>query len=320
MSSSEEEEEVRQAEMERAFAVLDLLGLLGSSCLDMYTQAVRELESIFSNDLFWTRASKHLISSVVDCGMQAIDTCDYDSQWCLDALTAMMNAASKQKALQKTKRSKLFGSFRIAKIMQSRRRKKRDVSDMPQELPSEILALVFQSLDPKSLVQCMLVCREWKEILEIYDEHIWRRHLRITFGNAKADLVPMNSCVFKAFSEYASQFPFMLIPYQTKRIAVQGFVRIVSPSTWNRLISRDRRNDHGLALKAARYPRVPMFLMPDEVVFWLNRPCKNTLVALARQWESLEDRVVHSLGEAQLCESSWSGYQPTGGRFWQQQT
>jgi len=315
--SSSDDEEVRQIDMERAFAVLDLPYMLGTGSVDMYTQAVRELGSIFCNTIFWTQASRNLMASVVDCAMQAIDACQFDNQRCLGALNGMMNAASKQKALQKTKRSKIFASFRTAGIMHSRRRKKRDnVFDVSLDLlPPEVLAIVFGHLDPKSLLQCMLVCKEWKETILFYDDHIWRRHLRIAFGDAKAQSVCTDQSAFKTFSAYAFQFPFMLIPYQTKRIAIQGFVRTVNPNTWNRLISQDRRNDHGIALKSAKYPRMPLFLLPDEVVFWLNRPYKDTLMALAHQWTLLEDRVIQSQGESGHRQHCRGNHQ--GGRFWQ---
>lgn len=308
--SSSDDEDVQHADMERAFEVLNLPHLLQSGSAEMYTQAVRELGSIFSNAMFWVQASKKLMSSVVACAMRAVDACDFDNQWCLGALNTMMHAASTQKALQKTKKSTLFASFRTAGIMHSRRRKRQAavVGTITMELPSEVLALVFTYLDPKSLIQCMLVCKEWKDIISIYDDIIWRKHLRITFGDAKAQLVCKDHCAI-SFSRYASQFPFMLIPYQTKRIGVQGCVRIVNASTWNRLISEDKRNKHGLALKAARYPRVPMFLLPDEVVFWLNRPREQTLMTIAHQWEVLKDRVVHSQGDATSSHH--------GGRFWQ---
>lgn len=300
--SSSNDELVHHADMERAFAVLDLASMLAGNSVDMYVQAVKELGSIFSNDMFWIQASKNLVSEVMDCGMQAINACDFDNQWCLGALNAMMKAVSKQKACQKSKKTKLFAAFRTAGIMHSRKRKKQLGPCM--ELPSELLAEIFQNLDPISLAQCMVVCKQWNEIVSSYDASIWRSHFRVTFGDAKTRLMG-NEKWAKTFSTYASRFPFMLIPYQTKRIGIRGYVRIVHPSTWNRLICENRRNHHGLALQAVRYPQVPVFLSPDEVVFWLNRPYEETLVTIARQWASLEDRVVDSQ------EHSHSG------RFWQ---
>lgn len=309
--SSSEDGEVHHADMERAFAILDLPSLLDGTSIDMYVQAVRELTCIFSNDHFWSQASKRLISSVIECALQAINSCDWDSQDCQGTLDSMMKAAGKQKALQKSKKTSLFAYYRTAGIMHSRRRKKKQngAECDALELPVELLVLIFQCLDPKAIIHCILVCKEWNDIIRCHDDLIWRKHLRMTFGEVKTRLVYKNQCR-KAFSEYAAQFPFMLIPYQTKRICVQGCVRKVNPITWKRMMSGENNNEYGIALKAVMYPRVPMFLLPSEVVFWLNRPFASTLESLAQQWISLKEQVCEPREEDSERRSS-------GRKFWQ---
>mmetsp|Transcript_7395 Transcript_7395/g.14825 ORF Transcript_7395/g.14825 Transcript_7395/m.14825 type:complete len:312 (+) Transcript_7395:351-1286(+) len=284
MSSSSSDEEELSDRIDRAYTVLDIAGLLRSSHPKWqhmwFSQAVQELTAILSHDAFWKSAPKSLRYRVEDDVSLAIEKADWDRDRIL--LGHMVKAMNRQKLFSKKKRAAIFSMYRSYSILASRRIKKNNNHRKTelQFIPEELLGLIFKGLDPKSLVQCALVCTHWKRVA--FDDSLWEPMLIKVFGRVA---LKHSSGDGKArFASLASHYPAMLLPYETKRVCIHNYVRTMNEHTWLRLIETPQ--DHGICARAARSTRTPMFLQASEVALWLTNPCEATLSQFRRAWKA----------------------------------
>lgn len=282
VSSSSSDEEELSDRIDRAYTVLDIAGLLRSSHPKWqhiwFSQAVQELTAILSHDVFWKSVPKSLRYRVEDDVSLAIEKADWDRDRVL--LGHMVQAMNRQKMFSKKKRAAIFSTYRSYSILASRRIKKNDRKKELQFIPDELLGLIFKGLDPKSLVQCALVCVRWKRIA--FDDCLWEPMLIQIFGLVA--LKQPSGDGKTRFAYFASRYPAMLLPYETKRFCIHNYVRTMNENTWFRLIETPQ--DHGICARAARSVRTPMFLAADEVALWLTNPCEATLSQFRREWKA----------------------------------
>lgn len=299
-SSSEDDDGVsQQAEQERAYFVLGIDEMLTSDSTELYIQAVQELEAMFMSDPLW-RGSNKLRAMMLDDAMKAVIHCDWDSHTCRQSLKYMIQSLSRQRSAQKSRKSKIISAYRSGAILASRRKAKVGVCP---DFPPEIFCIIFQSLDPISLAKCRIVCKEWDQIIRS-NHQLWDEPCKLVLGKIPVDLSIKEGGEMDVFSFYVNLYPFLLIPYRTKRFCVRGFVRVISHKSWIRL--KETSNNLGLGLQSALYPKKPMFLSASEVTLWINCPKQETLNSIAGQWRSKRDEIYakHS------CPTSM-------GKFWQ---
>ena len=299
-SSSDDDDGVsQQAEQERAYFVLGIDEMLTSGVMGLYIQAVQELEAMFMCDPLW-RGSNKLRVMMLDDAMKAVIHCDWDSHTCRQYLDIMIKSVSRQRCAQKSRKSKILSAYRSGAILASRRKVKVGVRP---DFPPEIFCIIFENLDPISLFKCRVVCKEWNQII-CSNHHLWLEPCQIILGNIPDHLSMKQGSEMDVFSFYANLYPFLLIPYRTKRFCVRGFVRVISHKSWIRM--KETPDEIGLGLQSALYPKKPMFLSASEVTLWINCPKQETLNSIAGQWRSKREEIYAK----RSCPTSM-------GKFWQ---
>ena len=203
-------------------------------------------------------------------------------------LARMVQAMNRQKIFSRKKRAAIFSMYRNYSVLASRRIKKNERKSGLQFIPDEILSLIFKGLDPKSLVRCALVCTRWKRTVS--DDCLWDSHFIQTFGMAALKQSGEGTSRMATFAHFASEYPAMLLPYETRRFCIHNYVRTMNENTWLRLI--EERQSYGICARAALGIRQPMFLAAHEVALWLTNPCDAILLQFRRAWKAYAHTLV----------------------------
>lgn len=277
-SSDEDDPQAQGPAIERAYDILDIRVTMKMG--GMYEQAVGELDAIVSSLYKARDVPKKVKSSLESDVMAAMDTLDWENESHRNALARLMNTVNA--VFPKLKKGIVMREYRQKNVLVSRRRGKKRNRPEIQHIPDDIKLIIFEKMDPYNLARARCVCKAWRDLAS--STELWAPLHNVTFGEVLRDPEPMMS-----FSIYASEYPELLLPWLTKRIALHGYVRLMSKASWSRHVRSVR--GLGLACRGAKYPKMAMFLSPCEVALWLSRPRSTVLNDLAKTWVGIRDRV-----------------------------
>lgn len=269
---------------------------------DTYAQAVAELEEILA--IYKARDTPKDFRKAVEADI-AVATASPLAAGPAQARALASLMAAAERVLPQSKRQALAREYKQRQLERARAARRRHTADSSDDgsdgeaeplsiaLPRECLDAIVAQLDPLSLVAAAATCRTWRDAAQA--DELWAPLLRATFGAAEADAVCReagegapaaaggDAPARRHFSRLAAAHPEWLLPWQSRRVAVHGAVRWVSPQTWGRV--RAAPGPAGMAWNRAL---CVAFLTPGQVAVWLDRREPRYLAGLAAGWRQRE--------------------------------